>query len=397
MIFDPIRLFLRRSLNAWRGKRAFSALTQSQRKIVFYAEDAQSLVHFENIIRQLFDRFGEPVCYLTSAPDDPLLTEPLPGMKVFYVGDGLVRTIVFTGLRADLLIMTMPDLGNYHIKRSQNYPVHYLYLLHAMVSTHSNYRQAAFDHFDTVFCTSPHQVQEIRKTEEVYGLRPKTLYADGYRPLESMMEEVRAHRESAGDIQLHGPRTVVIAPSWGEHAIIESGLVYGLAERLLAAGYITIVRPHPMTTKNHPEILDALNVRFGENSLFRLQLDIRDKRSLFDSHVMISDWSGVAMEYAFAYERPVLFLDVPKKCLNPESERIGIVPVEVSLRDRLGRVISPDALDSIPQAIEQIYGDRAAFVEQIRQTREASVYNLGNSLDGAVEQIVEIAQASADV
>lgn len=392
MIFDPIRRFI----GALRGQRAFSALPQSQRKIVFYAEDSQSLVHFESIIRQLFDRFGEPVCYLTSAPDDPLLTEPLPGMKVFYVGDGLVRTIVFTGLRADLLVMTMPDLGNYHIKRSQNYPVHYLYLFHAMVSTHSNYRKAAFDHFDTIFCTGPYQMAEIRKTEEVYGLRPKALYADGYRRLESMMEQIGAHRESTGNTPLGEPRTVVIAPSWGEHAILESGLVFGLAERLLEAGYITIVRPHPMTTKNHPEILEALNTRFGENVLFGLQLDIRDKRTLFDSHVMISDWSGVALEYAFACERPVLFLDVPKKCNNPESERIGIIPVEVSLRERLGRVISPDALDTIPQAIEQIYGDRAAFVEQIRQTREASVYNLGNSLDGAVEKIVEIVRVKPD-
>ena len=34
---------------------------------------------------------------------------------------------------------------------------------------------------------------------------------------------------------------------------------------------------------------------------------------------MVSDWSGVAMEFAFGLERPVLFIDVPRKTNNPEK------------------------------------------------------------------------------
>ena len=35
--------------------------------------------------------------------------------------------------------------------------------------------------------------------------------------------------------------------------------------------------------------------------------------SLYQSDLMISDWSGVAFEYAFAFNKPVIFCDVPKK------------------------------------------------------------------------------------
>ena len=43
---------------------------------------------------------------------------------------------------------------------------------------------------------------------------------------------------------------------------------------------------------------------------------------------MISDWSGVAIEYAFAFEKPVLFIDTPQKINNPDCYQIDIVPLE---------------------------------------------------------------------
>ena len=46
---------------------------------------------------------------------------------------------------------------------------------------------------------------------------------------------------------------------------------------------------------------------------------------------MISDWSGVAIEYAFSLEKPVLYIDVPQKIFNPNFDEIGIVPMEIEL------------------------------------------------------------------
>ena len=86
----------------------------------------------------------------------------------------MVRTILFKILKAGIMIMTMPDLEVYNIKRSI-YSVHYLYVNHSMVSMHMIYRKGAFDHFDTLFCVGPHHVREIRETEKTYGLKPKKL------------------------------------------------------------------------------------------------------------------------------------------------------------------------------------------------------------------------------
>ncbi len=385
MAFDSLKRFFR----AKRDLKAFNDLPQKDRQIVFYAEDTHSMLHFESIIRKITTEYGKTVCYLTSAHDDAVLESPFEGMQAFYIGEGLYRTIAFRTLKADLCIMTMPDIENYHLKRSQAYSVHYLYLFHAMVSTHSNYRQAAFDHYDTVFCTGPFQIDEIRATEKVYGLKPKHLYNDGYRRLESLINDVKEHRAREGGPSDSGEKTIIVAPSWGENAILER-CGAEVIEVLLTAGYRTIVRPHPMTTKHKPELIKSLSSQFCTNGLFELQTDIRDHKTLYESHVMISDWSGVAMEYAFACERPVIFIDLPKKCNNPEADKIPQIPVEVSIRDKVGKVIPPDQLSKLPAAIETIYQDSNLFIEQIRQARDASVFNLGHSLDGAVEEIVRI-------
>jgi YidC/Oxa1 family membrane protein insertase len=83
-------------------------------------------------------------------------------------------------LRAKILVMDMPDLDTYHIKRSKAYPVHYIYLFHSMFSIHSYLRKEALDNFDTIFCVGPHHVNEIKATEKLYELKPKKIINYGF-------------------------------------------------------------------------------------------------------------------------------------------------------------------------------------------------------------------------
>ena len=374
---------------ARKGAKAFLALPQEQRKITFYSEDTHSIIYFQGLIDALTGKLGQQICYLTSDPSDPILATQNPRIKSFFVGDSSARTMLFVQMTADVLIMTMPDLDTFYIKRSKAHPVHYVYVFHSMVSVHSQYLKGAFDHFDTIFCTGSYQCDEIRETEKTYGLPEKRLLKFGYHRLEALMDDVRRHRQRSRGLDTEGPRRVIVAPSWGNEAILE---VCGgqLVQILLYAGYTTIVRPHPMTVKRTPEVIDQLRKRFQRHEGFQLQIDIRDTSTLYESHVMISDWSGVALEYAFGCERPVIFIDVPKKNRNPECSAIPNVPIEVSIREKIGRVVSPQNLDGLPTAIEEIYADMGNFVDQIRAVREQTVFNLGSSGQVGAAYIAEL-------
>ncbi|HPZ96720.1 MAG TPA: hypothetical protein PLT93_01170, partial [Phycisphaerae bacterium] len=107
--------------------------------------------------------------------------------------------------------------------------------------------------------------------------------------------------------------------------------------------------------------------------------------------VMISDWSGAALEFAFAYERPVLFVDVPRKVNNPEYERISCEPLEVSIREQVGRVISPDRLADLPMHLEALMRDGEGIRARIQRVRAETVYNVSESGRVGARAIAEIA------
>ena len=146
-------------------------LPRSQRKIVFYSEGKSYWVHLEGILKEFLSQTNIPVCYITSSKDDPGLHYYHPNLKSFKIDEGGCRNWLFKNIDTDLMVMTMPDIETYQVKRSK-YPVHYVYVQHSLVSLHMVYRKGAFDHFDSIFCAGPHHLKEIRATEEKYQLPP---------------------------------------------------------------------------------------------------------------------------------------------------------------------------------------------------------------------------------
>jgi len=99
-----------------------------------------------------------------------------------------------------VLIMTLTDLSNYHIKKSV-YPVHYIYLFHSLISIHMMYRFGAFDNYDTIFCVGPHQVNEIRATEKLYELKPKKIVNYGFGRLDTLLQEKEEFEKSDSNMK----------------------------------------------------------------------------------------------------------------------------------------------------------------------------------------------------
>ena len=105
---------------------------------------------------------------------------------------------------------------------------------------------------------------------------------------------------------------------------------------------------------------------------------------------LISDWSGISLEYAFTYERPVLFIDVPEKILNVLSKDISLEPIEIAIRNKIGHVISPNNLEKIPKLIEGLDEYAQNINEQIKGVRSQTVYNIGKSAKIGAEYIQQL-------
>jgi len=376
---------LRRLATEWKEQGRFKRLAPEARSIVVYAEDAASWVHLGPIVEELVGRLERSVCYLTSSETDPVFERDLPNLSCFYIGEGTLRAALFATLQADVVVMTVPDLHTREIKRSRA-SVHYVYVFHSLVSTHMAYREHAFDHFDTLLCCGPHHVAETRATEVEYGLEPKRLIEHGYGRLDSILAE--AEDRAARPAPPTDPLRVLGAPSWNARGVIEAHGVE-VTRTLLAAGFDVTVRPHPFTLRKWPDAVAALEQNFSSHERFTLETDMSSQESLLAADVMISDWSGAAMEYAFGQERPVLFLDVPRKVNNPKYTRITCEPLEASIRGEIGTVHSPEAIGELPAAVSQLCANPGEYRERIRRVREQTVFNVGCSAALGAEAIAE--------
>ena len=368
----------------------FNELDLDERSIVFYSENSVILYPYvEEVIRELQNR-DQKVCYLTSSKDDPILKNKNENVRVFYIGDSeLEKMNFFLRLKAKMLIMTMPDLGSYHIKRSKVFPVHYVYVFHTIASTHMEFQKSAFDQFDSMFCVGPHQILELRATEQLYNLKQKNLVECGSGLIDKLIRSRSSLPQQQNFLSKNNKKNILIAPSWGKQNLLES-IGIELVKILLDAGYNVTVRPHPMTIKKSPKIIKQILEKFEENPDFLLDTKTSSFEQLFFSYALITDWSGIGYEYAFVCERPVIYVDVPKKAHNKEYEKIELVPFEISIRDKIGEIIAVQNIETIPERIEFLYGDGNNFENKIQKIRNDVIFNIGESGKVTANEIIRI-------
>ena len=368
----------------WKELQKFESLDENESEIVIYAENKASMNHFKALIFELTEKMNLKICYVTSVKDDPILTSKNQKIKSFYIGEGAARTKFFLTLKARILIMDMPDLEKFHIKRSKMYPVHYIYIFHSMFSVHSYLRQGAIDNYDTIFCVGKHHVNEIKETEKVYKLKPKKLVLYGFPRLDTLIQQ----RQNITQYNSENKELILITPSYGENNLLE---VCGieLIDILLKSDFKVLLRPHFKILKESRELIKTINEKFGKNPNFILENGIIPSELFQSSTCMISDWSGISLEYAFTFERPVIFIDVPKKILNPNSEKISLEPIEISIRYEIGHVVSPNNLEEIPNLITSLNKNEKNS-EKIRDIRSKTVYNIGESATIGAEYIQQL-------
>ena len=352
-------------------KRFFSI---ANKHLVFYSEKSGYYRNYRALIEQLLERSNLTIHYVTSDPKDVMfeLANIQPRIKPYYIGEKRLITLMMK-MDADIVVMTMPDLESFHIKRSYvRKDIEYIYLFHAIASTHMIYRKGAFDHYDTIFCVGPHHSREIRETEELYGLPAKNLVEFGYPLLDDLLDQY-------GRLERNGDKPkILIAPSHHEGNIMDSCLEDILAA-LLKKNWQVIVRPHPQYVCRNPGQVEELKQRWAgrENLLF--ETDFTTNESQYTSDILITDWSGISMEYSFVTHHPCIFVNTPMKVLNPEYTKYQAVPALLEVREKIGVSFEPTDVTGIAAAAEQMLSGAVLPPEEVAAIAEQYVYHIGGA------------------
>ncbi len=367
---QQIMLFFRELTNIF---RLFFATAKHERRIIFYAAQAQYIAFFEGLLDELLTQ-AAIVCYITSDFDDPIFTQKNANFHTFYIN--YLYPFVAPFLDAKVIVYTMPDLNLFHIRRSI-FEAEHIFVFHSLCSSHMGLRLGALDHFDTIFCNGPYHKQEIQKMESLYHLKPKTLVEAGYYRLEKIYKQHQEKVKTDSSEELAKP-LILIAPSWQKDNIIEAcGLP--LVEVLLRHGNKVVLRPHPMTIYKRPELLRPFQKKYANEADFVLDIQTASEKYFHRADMMICDWSGVAMEFAFGTEKPVLFVDLPPKVHNPDYKMIGFEPLESAIRQEIGQILPVGQIAEAGKIVEDFLSQKEKYRARIIRARQKNIYHFGNS------------------
>ena len=357
--------------------------------LVIYSEKSGFYKYFEAIIDSLLKKSNIVVHYITNDPDDAIfeLAKTEPRIKPYYIGLKKMIPLMMRA-EADVIIMTTPDLDKYFIKRSiVKKDIEYVYVPHDMMSVHMGFREGALDAFDTIFCTGPHIIREVRATEKVYGLPEKKLVEFGY----PFADKLIAAGEEERKTHVSGPRKeILIAPSWQEDNLLDS-CIDSLIENLYCDDYHITVRPHPEYVKRYgarmQAIVDKYSHLVGDGLSF--ELDFTANKSVYSSDILITDWSGVALEYCFATKRPAIFVNTKIKCMNPNWEKIDCIPVEISLRDIVGVSIDKERLGECPAIVKELFDRADEYEVKISEVLKKHIFNQGHAGEVGADYLLD--------
>ena len=355
-------------------KRFFSIVNKH---LVIYSEKSGFYKYFEAIIDELLTRSNIVIHYITNDPHDVIFqkAEENPKIKPYYIG--LKKMIpLMMKLEADIVVMTTPDFNKMYLKRSMmKKDIEYIYVPHDMMSVHMGFKEGALDEFDTIFCTGNHVKREVRATEQVYGLKEKTLVDFGYPLADKLIEAGKKERAERVPTE---KKEILIAPSWQEDNLLDS-CIDTLLERLYCEDYHITVRPHPEYVKRYGPKMQAIVDRYADKVGDKLsfELDFSKNKSVYSSDLLITDWSGIALEYCFATKRPAMFVNTKIKCLNPNWEKINCTPAEIALRDQVGISVNKEDLHTCDQIVAKLLASSEEYETIIEQTLENHLFNIG--------------------
>jgi CDP-glycerol glycerophosphotransferase (TagB/SpsB family) len=164
------------------------------------------------------------------------------------------------------------------------------------------YRLFGIDYFDSMLLTGAYQAKDIQALEKMRSLPEKQLVTVGCTYLDVYAERVKQLPKEDAHVF-----TVLVSPSWGPSALLSR---YGekLLTPLVNTGWRIIARPHPQSKKSESAMLKGLTEKYNDAKNLEWDYERENIYSLSKADIMISDFSGIIFDYAFLFDRPVLYV-----------------------------------------------------------------------------------------
>jgi YidC/Oxa1 family membrane protein insertase len=137
---------------------------------------------------------------------------------------------------------------------------------------------------------------------------------------------------------------VLIAPSWNS-SFYKLGCHILLKKFLIENKISFKLRVHPMSF-----IKKEISIK--EIKQLDIPIDSLNMLNLFKYKYLITDWSGAFIEYAMIFKKKAFLINTPKKIVNQNYLKYENQPIEITLRNILGKTYDIENIKEIASTIK---------------------------------------------
>lgn len=373
------------------GKNAVAHTSVDSAPIVIHSEGSKYWNVFKPLIEHL-DAEGIPYLYVSPDQNDPAIAfqEKTKNMKIHIFKNELQCILFLNKVHADLVISTTPQLDVYMFTRSKQVK-HYAHLIHAPTDV-LIYKKFAFDFYDSVLCSGPHQISHLRKLESHRKTPPKLLLETGCTYFDELK---KAHDQRRGkETPKKDKPTVLFAPTWGAGSAITK-YEWKIFDILLQGTYHIIFRPHPQLFISQEDLIQDIIDKLANHPQVTIDRNSDSTASMEEANVLISDISGFIFDFAYIQQKPIILLETNIEAQGYESD--GIIPAqeiwEFKIREEIAELVKEEDIESLHNIIATALNTQENHSQKIKEIREQYLFNYGNSGEVATKQIMDIYQS----
>ena len=337
--------------------------------IVIFSDHKRYFTTFKPICDEL-DKKGIRTVYMTMSPDDPALETHYENITAEFIGSGNDAFARMNLLNARIVLSTTPSIDVFQWKRSKDVDW-YVHVLHSAGDV-TMYRLFGIDYYDAILTSGKFQEDEVRALEKMRNLPAKELYRAGIPYMDEMLKRAKTYERKQGNVP-----TVLLAPTWGEYGLLNR---YGeeLIRSLADTGYNIVIRPHPQSFTADKDIIDGLMSKFPESDKLHWNRDNDNFEALADSDIMISDFSAVNFDYAFVFDKPLIYSNTGFTKNLYDAWRFEEDPWNVATPRRIGIELTKENIPNLKQIIDDSIGN-TSLDEARNEAKNETWCNIGSS------------------
>ena len=378
-VLQKLRLKLKFVLS---GGRAGTAGAEKLSYVIF--SDSKRYWNVFKPICDEFDKRGIEANYWTMSEDDPGLSQSYAHVKPLFIGEGNKAFSKLNIMNACVVLATTPGLDVLQWKRSKNVDW-YVHILHQPGDT-TFYRMFGLDHYDAVLISGEYEEKQLRDIEKLRNINRRETCLTGITYLDTMKERYETCHAHDLLTQIGVDKTVLLAPTWGETAIL-SRFGEKIIRALVNTGYNIVIRPHPQSFSSEKELMDRLQSMFPESDKLHWNRDNDNFEVLKSADIMITDFSGVMFDYCLIFDRPFIYADIEFDKAPYDAAWLEEDMWTLRILPHIGIPLKEEDFDNIKEVIDNTVNDKS-LAEGRKRARAETWANPGRAAELTVDYMV---------